>query len=135
MYLLFVSFLYSDGLVSSIGFILLFFFFFFFFFLCRAFVSGGASRFRQCFMDPLSPEASSSPLLRSSPSSVRSSPRSALKGSRGSLTPPRIRWDEAQLQELERISLAKRRTRKLVVVAPLVVLGVVAFLLLVLRRL
>ncbi len=57
---------------------------------------------------------------------LRSSPRSALKGSRGSKLDIKIRWDESQLSSLEQQQKKRVLSKRLRVVLPLaVVLSVV----------
>ncbi len=52
-----------------------------------------------------------------SPSSLHSSPRSALKGSRGAKL-DRLRWDEAHLVLLEREHSQRKRAKRLSFAAP-----------------
>ncbi len=61
-----------------------------------------------------------SPSLGSSPS-LGASPRSALKGSRGSRL-DRLRWDEEQLQGLEKEQAKRRKAKRAGVLLPLLVL-------------
>jgi hypothetical protein len=69
-----------------------------------------ASAFDQEHLCP-SPAESSTPASSPSPSLSASSPRSALKGSRGSKL-DRLRWDEEHLQALEKEQSSRRRKAK-----------------------